>query len=194
MKEKKFDIDEHFVEGIEIIYENLISKGISIVYIGKFNHSVIKMFSSMAEDDMRKRKIDLTTRKRVYHAIIEILQNMARHSDEITEKGKVGRGLFMIGKKRDKYFIITSNKIKNSQIEKVEASLQTINNATLDELNEMHQHQLKYGTISKKGGAGLGLIDIARKTSKNILYNFISINKQYSYFLMKVVIDKRKIN
>ncbi len=194
MKEKKFDIDEHFVQGIEIIYENLISKGISIVYIGKFNHSVIKMFSSMAEDDMRKGKIDLTTRKRVYHAIIEILQNMARHSDEIAEKGKVGRGLFMIGKKRDKYFIITSNKIKNSQIEKVESSLQTINNATLDELNEMHQHQLKYGSLSKKGGAGLGLIDIARKTSKNILYNFIPINKQYSYFLMKVVIDKRKIN
>jgi hypothetical protein len=194
MKEKKFDIDEHFVKGIEIIYENLISNGISIVYIGKFNHSVIKMFSSMAEDDMRKGKIDLTTRKRVYHAIIEILQNMARHSDEIAEKSKVGRGLFMIGKKKDKYFIITSNKIKNSQIEKVEASLKIINNATLEELNEMHQHQLKYGKISEKGGAGLGLIDIARKTSKNILYNFIAINKLYSYFLMKVVIDKRKIN
>lgn len=194
MKEKKFDIDEHFVKGIEIIYENLISKGISIVYIGKFNHSVIKMFSSMAQDDMKKGKIDLITRKRVYHAIIEILQNMARHSDEISEKGKVGRGLFMIGKKRDKYFIITSNKIKNSQIEKVESSLQIINNASLEELNEMHHHQLKYGSLSQKGGAGLGLIDIARKTSKNILYNFIPINKQYSYFLMKVVIDKRKIN
>ena len=148
----------------------------------------------MAEEDMKKGKIDLITRKRVYHAIIEILQNMARHSDEIAEKGKVGRGLFMIGKKKQKYFIITSNKIKNSQIKKVEDSLQTINNASMEELNQMHHQQLKYGTLSEKGGAGLGLIDIARKTSKNIMYNFIQINKHYSYFLMKVVIDIRKIN
>ena len=193
MSEKKFDIDPHFVVAIEIIYDNLISNGINIVYIGKFNHSVIKMFSSMAEEDMEKGTLDYTTRKRVYNAIVEILQNMARHSDEISDKSQAGSGLFMIGKKRNKYFIITSNKIKQSSKQKVEKSLQLINNASKEELNEMHHDQLKNGKLSKKGGAGLGLIDIARKTSKKILYNFIPINKHYSYFLMKVVIDKKKI-
>jgi len=193
MAEKRFDIDPHFVIAIEIIYENLISSGINIVYIGKFNHNVIKMFSSMAEEDMENGTLDYTTRKRVYHAIVEILQNMARHSDEITDKSQVGSGLFMIGKKRNKYFIITSNKIKKSSIPKVEESLKFINNASLEELNEMHHQQLKNGKLTEKGGAGLGLIDIARKSSKKLLYNFIPINKRYSYFLMKVVIDKRKI-
>ncbi len=193
MIEKRFDIDPHFVIAIEIIYDNLISNGINIVYIGKFNHNVIKMFSSMAEEDMEKGTLDYTTRKRVYHAIVEILQNMARHSDEISDKSVVGSGLFMIGKKGKKYFIITSNKIKQSSIPKVEKSLQLINNASIEELDEMHYDQLKNGKLSEKGGAGLGLIDIARKTSKKILYNFIPINKHYSYFLMKVVIDKRKI-
>lgn len=193
MIEKRFDIDPHFVIAIEIIYDNLISNGINIVYIGKFNHNVIKMFSSMAEEDMKKGTLDYTTQKRVYHAIVEVLQNMARHSDEISDKSNVGRGLFMIGKKRNKYFIITSNRIKQSHIPKVEKSLQEINNANFEELNDMHHKQLKDGDLSKKGGAGLGLIDIARKSSKKILYNFIPINKHYSYFLMKVVIDKRKI-
>ena len=193
MAEKRFDIDPHFVIAIEIIYENLISSGINIVYIGKFNHNVIKMFSSMAEEDMENGTLDYTTRKRVYHAIVEILQNMARHSDEITDKSQVGSGLFMIGKKRNKYFIITSNKIKKSSIPKVEESLKFINNASTEELNEMHHQQLKNGKLTDKGGAGLGLIDIARKSSKKILYNFIPINKRYSYFLMKVVIDKRKV-
>ena len=193
MIEKRFDIDPHFVIAIEIIYDNLISNGINIVYICKFNHNVIKMFSSMAEEDMENGTLDYTTRKRVYHAIVEILQNMARHSDEISDKNKAGSGLFMIGKKRNKYFIITSNKIKQSSIPKVEKSLQLINNASIKELNEMHHDQLKNGKLTKKGGAGLGLIDIARKTSKKILYNFIPINKRYSYFLMKVVIDKKKI-
>ncbi|OQY03321.1 MAG: hypothetical protein B6I20_05255 [Bacteroidetes bacterium 4572_117] len=193
MVKKKFDIDPHFVIAIEMIYDNLISNGINIVYIGKFNHNVIKMFSSMAEEDMEDSTLDRITKKRVYHAIVETLQNMARHSDEIAAKNNVGRGLFMIGKKRDKYFIITSNRIKKSQIVKVEESLRQINKASLKELNKMHFEQLKDGKISEKGGAGLGLIDIARKTSKKILYNFVSINKHYSYFLMKVVIDKRRV-
>ena len=55
----------------------------------------------------------------------------------------------------------------------------------------MHYSQLRDGELSNKGGAGLGLIDIARKTSKKIKYEFIPINARYSYFLLKVVIDKR---
>ncbi|RLD81881.1 MAG: hypothetical protein DRJ10_05635 [Bacteroidetes bacterium] len=191
MSEKKFDIDEHFVSGIEVIYDNLISNGINIVYIGRFSHSVIKMFGSMAEEDMEKGSLDSTTRKRVYHAIIEILQNMSKHSDEISDKKQVGRGLFMIGKKSNKYFIITSNKIRKTQISKVEDSLLTLNNSSHEELNAMYYKQLKSGRLSDKGGAGLGLIDIARKTTKKLLYNFIPCDKQYAYFIMKVTIDKK---
>ena len=121
MSKKKFDIEPHFVTGIEIIYDNLISNGINIVYIGRFSHSVIKMFGSMAEEDMQNGPLDSTTRKRVYHAIIEVLQNMSKHSDEISDKKQVGRGLFMIGKKSNKYFIITSNKIKQNEVAKVES-------------------------------------------------------------------------
>ena len=191
MSEKKFDIESHFVAGIEVMYDNLISNGINIVYIGRFSHSIIKMFGSMAEEDMENGSLDSTTRKRVYHAIIEILQNMSKHSDEISDEKQVGRGLFMIGKKSNKYFIITSNKIKLSQVSKVEDSLLELNNASHEELNEMYYKQLKDGRLSSKGGAGLGLIDIARKTNKKLLYNFIPNDKEYAYFIMKVTIDKK---
>ena len=147
----------------------------------------------MAEADMEKKAVDNVTRRRVYHAMIEILQNMSRHSDEISESSHVGKGLFMIGKKSEKYFIITSNKIKNKNIPNLQKSIELINNSSPDQLNVMYSTQLSGGTISPKGGAGLGLIDIARKTSKALRFNFIPINSYYSYFVLKVVIDKRKI-
>jgi hypothetical protein len=61
-------------------------------------------------------------------------------------------------------------------------------------LNELYTNQLRYGKITERGGAGLGLLDIARKTNKSLHYNFIPINKFYSYFILKVVIDRRKIH
>jgi hypothetical protein len=194
MKNNKFDIEEPFVHGIEIIYDNIISNGINLMYIGKFNHSVIKMFSSMAEDDMKNVLVDLGTKKRVYHTMVEILQNMNRHSDEVADASAVGRGLFMIGKKKDNYFIITSNKVKNSNLKTLKDSIELINNATLEELNELYTNQLRFGAITEKGGAGLGLLDIARKTNKSLQFNFLPINKFYSYFILKVVIDKRKLH
>ena len=190
---KKYDIEDHFLSGITTIYDNIIGKGINLVYVGRFNHNIIKMFSTMAEADMEKKAVDNITKRRVYHAMVEILQNMSRHSDEISESTHVGKGLFMIGKKRDNYFIISSNKVKNKNIEKLKESILLINKSSLEELNQMYANQLSGGKISKKGGAGLGLIDIARKTSKALQYNFIPINTYYSYFVLKVVIDKRKV-
>jgi len=189
---KSNKIEKTFVEGIEIIYDNFVDNGVNLVYIGKFNHQVIKMFTGMAETDMVENN-DKTIKRRVYHAMIEILQNMNKHSDEIAEKNNIGRGLFMIGKKNDKYFIIASNKIKNGSINNLKSNIKEVNTSSLDELNKMHYAQLRNGTLSNKGGAGLGLIDIARKTSKKIQYDFIPINARYSYFLLKVVIDKRKV-
>jgi len=190
---KNHNIDDHFLTGISTIYDSIIGNGINLVYIGKFNHNIIKMFSSMAEDDMKKTATDNVTKRRVYHTMIEILQNMSRHSDEIAESSHTGRGLFMIGKKRDNFFIITSNRIKNKHIYPLKVSIEQINDASLEELNEMYSTQLRDGKISSKGGAGLGLIDIARKTSKALQFNFIPINNFYSYFVLKVIIDKRKI-
>lgn len=190
---KKYDIEAHFLSGITTIYDDIIGKGINLVYVGRFNHNVIKMFSAMAEMDMKKKAVDMTTKRRVYHAMIEILQNMSRHSDEISEMANVGKGLFMIGKKRDNYFIISSNKVKNKNIPTLQESIEEINKSSFEELNTMYSNQLSGGKISKKGGAGLGLIDIARKTSKALQFNFIPINSYYSYFVLKVVIDKRKL-
>jgi len=193
MKNSKFDIEEPFVHGIEVIYDNIISNGINLMYIGKFNHNIIKMFGSMAEEDMKTGDVDLPTKRRVYHTMVEILQNMNRHSDEIADSTNVGRGLFMIGKKRDNYFIITSNKIKNSNIKSLKDSIELINSSTLEQLNELYGNQLRFGKITEKGGAGLGLLDIARKSNKALQFNFIPINKIYSYFILKVVVDRRKL-
>jgi hypothetical protein len=194
MEKGKYDIEDYFIKGIEIIYENIIANGINLVYIGKFNHNIVKMFSSMAEEDMNSVAVDIGTKKRVYHTMVEILQNMNKHSDEIADAGHVGRGLFMIGKKGNNYFIITSNKIKNSNVKSLKDSIEIINNSTLEELNDLYTAQLRFGRITEKGGAGLGLLDIARKTNKALQYNFIALNKFYSYFILKVVIDRRKIN
>lgn len=171
----------------------MISNGISLVYFGEFNHQVTKMFTSMSESEMERNSEQRMTRRRVYHTMIETLQNLNKHSDELSDKGNVGRGLFFIGKKDKVYYIITTNRIKKAKIPSLRAAIEVVSHSSRAELNQMYKDQLKEGEISKKGGAGLGLIDIARKTKQNIDYEFLPLDDEYYYFIFKVEIDTEKV-
>lgn len=76
--------------------------------------------------------------------------------------------------------------------EPLEKSLITVNNATHDELKEMYKKQIKEGKLSEKGGAGLGLIDIARKTGETLNYQFLQLDDENYFFILKVEINAKK--
>jgi hypothetical protein len=43
---------------------------------------------------------------------------------------------------------------------------------------------MKEGRLSEKGGAGLGFIDIARKTGNKLEFHFLPIDEESSFFLL----------
>jgi hypothetical protein len=186
-------LDVELIKSVLTIYDELIDNGIYLVYLGEFNHEITKMFTSMAEDDMERNNEDMLTIRRVYHVMVETLQNLSRHSDELADEGDIGRGMFMIGKKGTSYYIITSNKVSSSKKEALEKALIQINTSSKEELKEMYKKQIKEGRISEKGGAGLGLIDIARKTTGKHDYQFIPFNDGNFMFILNVVINTKDI-
>lgn len=181
----------NFIKSVSTIYDEMIENGFSLVYLGEFSHQITKMFTSMAESDMEKQSEEKSVQRRVYHVMVETLQNMNKHSDEIKERN-IGSGLFIIGKKDETYYIITSNVVAKSRKDALENSLITVNNASKEELKEMYKKQIKEGKLSAKGGAGLGLIDIARKTGETLNYQFLQLDDDNYFFILKVGINAKK--
>ena len=182
-------LDPLFMESVLSMTEALLENGIYVVYIGTFNQRITKFFADHIDEELSKTCKDKTIRKRVFHTIVEVLQNMQRHSDEIGE----GTGLFMIGQKGSIYYLITSNKIQKKNVPNLKEMLETINKATAEELKQMYKKQLVEGRISDSGGAGLGFIDIARKTGSLYDYLFFPINFELDYFVLKIEIDTVKL-
>jgi hypothetical protein len=48
---------------------------------------------------------------------------------------------------------------------------------------------LSNAEFSNKGGAGLGLIEMAKKTGNKLDYDFVSIDSEYSYFILSKTVD-----
>jgi hypothetical protein len=163
---------------------------ISLLYEGEITHQIMKAFTSMTETSMGKHEESTSVSKRVFHVMVECLQNIGKHADPIDESDPLTkRGIFLVSKTTDCYSVITGNHIDNNKLPGLKASLESINESDNDTLKEMYKKQIRSsGGLSEKGGAGLGFIDIARKTGEKLKYDFVKIDDRLSFFILKTTV------
>ena len=179
--------------GLVLDYHNSMrSHNLNLVYEGEINQSITKAFTSLAEQNLIEYKEEKKTIRKVYHVMVECLQNIYRHSDDPikSRKGRKKHGIFMVGHDKNGYIISTGNVIENSKIEAVRSSLDLVNSLDEMEIKELYKKQITSGILSDKGGAGLGFIDISKKTGNPLEYRFENIDENKSFFILKTYIAK----
>ena len=104
-----------------------------------------------------------------------------------TEGGTSKRqAIFMIGKENGRFRIITGNYLLTENADGLKDRIDRINGMTRDELKEYYKEVLNNGMMSEKGGGGLGMIDIARKSGGKLDYDFMPVKPPYSFFTLYV--------
>ncbi|OJJ17977.1 hypothetical protein BKI52_29410 [marine bacterium AO1-C] len=105
--------------------------------------------------------------------------------------------LFMIGRRpHNQYAIATGNIIKNEKIEKIQERLEHINGLDKFGLLKYYQQTVKANmkrdknkeTDLDRNSAGLGFIDMARKSGNKFGFDFKSVNDEFSYFYFLVTV------
>jgi hypothetical protein len=133
-------------------------------------------------------------KKKVYNILVESLQNIYHHMDELQHESQDKEAaskdaMFMIVRGDDGvYYIHTGNYVLNSKCHVIKNRIDQVNAMNSEELRAHYVDTLSNTELSDKGGAGLGIIDIARKSGNKLGYNFNRISEKYSYFSMVVSI------
>jgi len=188
MEPKKKSIPE-FIDFVYEFYTTMKSQQVILVYEGVITHEIVKAFSALAEANMERNQEDASIQKKVYFVMVESLQNISKHSDS-AEEDKPGRGVFIISRADEHYMMTTGNIVENSKVDGLKKSLDQINSMNPDELKELYKTQMKGGSISEKGGAGLGFISIARKTESKLQYSFQPIDDKTTFFILSTNISR----
>ena len=167
----------------------IASSGFPLIYKGEMNHQIMRSFAFMANRKISDMDVPTSIRKRVFHIMIECLQNITKHSDDYDEKERqIGNGLFVVGREKDSFFIVTGNLIRNDKMAPLEERLISLNNASPTDLKSLFLQQMIGGELTEKGGAGLGLIDIARKSKRKLYYHFVPYENNRHFFILAVTI------
>ncbi|MGY6562764.1 MAG: SiaB family protein kinase [Luteibaculaceae bacterium] len=165
-------------------YKAMNENQLALVYEGEINQDLTKIFANMAERNLEGSQESSATVKKMHHIVVECLQNISKHAEPKNSSGTGSRGVFMVRRLAEQYEVITGNLVENEMVDEISFLLNKVNSLDKDELKEFYKSVLKESVLSEKGGAGLGLIDIKKKTGNPIEFNFLPVENNYSFFTM----------
>lgn len=163
-------------------------KSIMVNHFGEFSQDLINSIASSVEEQMIHAGDQKKVVKRVFSILIEGLQNIRLHGER-DEKGKQQAFLFLV-KNPTNYKIALGNMIQEEDVEMVEKYLTKINHMNSEQLKELYTSILTNGTISKKGGAGLGFLTMRIKSENKLDYQLLDLPNQKVFFSVEVVINR----
>jgi len=166
------------------------------VYRGHFSENITENILNLNDAKFVNDSDTFPYRNRISYFLIESLQNVIRHQDMPEDEDIANQGLIVLQKTNNSVYISTVNVICNDNIPVLETYLKKIKNLSPEELKTEYQKILLDGVISEKGGGGLGIITMARRTDGHIKFQFKKINDEFSYYYYQVQLilnDKKDI-
>lgn len=185
--------DDNLFDKAFNLFSRVEKQDFEYVYRGYFTHNITKKILVLADSNIQKSVERSTIQKRIYYIMVEGLQNITRHQDDLDDNGADKYpGIFAIQKRKERYYVTTGNLVLNDKIPALKKKITKINSLEKDELKKFHKEVLRAGVISDKGGAGLGLIEMSRKSGNKLVASFELVNEEYSYFYLQTQIPTTK--
>jgi ACT domain-containing protein len=144
----------------------------------------------LLEKEMENSEFGFVGRKRLFMFVLESLQNVSRHSDK---KQHANMSLVVYSKSNGGYTVTTGNVISAKSVDSLKSRLDDINKLETNEIRNVYRQMLSTSEFSSKGGAGLGLIEMAKKTGNKLDYDFVPMDDNSSYFILSKTVDSEGV-
>ena len=158
---------------------------ISLYYHGDFTDSITdKIITLMSYEGKKKIRSNLA------FTIAESFQNIVRHKNSFLGDGN--ENVFGIRGRKEFIHVFSSNlvldKVKDLLLERIN----WINGMEKTELKEAYMKILDQGELNEKGGAGMGLIEMSRRSGNPLQYELNEVEPDVYAFNLQVDFTRKK--
>lgn len=171
-------------------YEEKIDEDAIFDYKGRVEDEDVTSILSSIERILKAKDESPKIFKKIFNILIELVQNLHHHG-EVPPELAVDYGKFGVLILRDEgmqYRISVGNFIKIDGLKLIRDRIDQINTLSSEETRNLYRIILNNEQFSEKGGGGLGMVEIARKSGNNMEYQFIEYNDNYLFLSIDVVI------
>jgi predicted ATPase/tRNA A-37 threonylcarbamoyl transferase component Bud32 len=172
----------------------LIENDIVLCFEGKMSQGVLVSLVETLKEKLTVYSNDAPQQmiRKIYGVFVELAQNIQNHSLEqvVSEQQKIGVGIIVIRENEHKFVITSGNKISNDGAEKLQAYCDAINSLDEESLKKLYKEKLRTVRKQEAVGAGIGLIEIIRKSGHPILYTTQTMDENTQFFTLSVNLFK----
>ncbi|MCQ2203776.1 MAG: SiaB family protein kinase [Bacteroidales bacterium] len=164
-------------------------------HVGDFTSDYIDSVLPSIEAQFDDKIASDNIRKKVFHIFVECIQNLFHHIEPIScltsVFGSDRIGAILLVKDEAGYRISTGNFIKKEKEKFLQNKIDQLNTLSADEIKRLYRETINNSTFSAKGGAGIGMIDMARKTGNKLHYQFYPVkgNADILFYSFDVLIN-----
>ncbi len=178
------------------LYQDMSQRKIWLAFKGAISQDVLVELGTLLKN---KSVLDRRVKK-VFAIFIEMTQNILHYSAETEavpfgDNGvahPVGVGVVVVSESADDYSVSAGNVVTSDQVAHLREQCERIHGSDTGQLKQYYDARIKAAhSLAGSKGAGLGLIDIARKADFPLDYEIRSIANGRAFFVLTARIAKR---
>ena len=160
--------------------------GVLVSYTGNLAGATSESLLALSEQAVLSAGSPMKRSRRVGHVLIEALQNVSRHG-WVDAQGETP--FFLTLEQTPLGFQIqTGNIVDFDMASELRERLASVNGMNRDELRKAYVETLCEGELSERGGAGLGLLSMAKRSEGPLNYQFTECGSDLFLFTLAVLV------
>ncbi|MCJ2045749.1 SiaB family protein kinase [Methylobacterium sp. J-078] len=169
-------------------------QGVILSFGGDISENVLFSLGEVLKLRMSQGETDASVAKRVFAVFVEQAQNVIRYSADKVAKpsgpapGLISNGVIVVGMEAARFYVLCGNEMPDSDVPSLRARLDHIASLNSDELKAYYREKLRQPPDEGSLGGSIGLIEIARRSSAPVEYDFQELGSQRSFFCLKAYI------
>ncbi len=202
--------DQGGLEMVQTLYDfkrDLSKRGIFLSFSGPISQDLMVEMGATLKQKMKLEDASKSSVLRVFAMVVENAQNIIHYSAEkyprkkqnekacggedpvkCCESEELSLGIITVGYEEGYYFVLCGNMIENEKVKGLKEKLSKLQGMNKDELKQFYKAQRKQKPDKTSKGGGLGFIEMARKASRPIEFDFKKIDEDLSFFSVKIII------
>ncbi|MHA6480797.1 SiaB family protein kinase [Paenibacillus sp. strain BS8-2] len=175
------------------VQQALRSRGILICFSGKLTQALIVEYGEAVKSYLETEDRPQNEVYNIFALFIEQTQNINNYIAIKTNSPHyetlLHSSIVTIGKTEDDgYLVCSGNLIENEDVAALESYIDPLMTMDKTELKALYRTKMKADLAPGAASAGLGLIDMARKSSTPLQYSIVERNNGLSFFTLNATV------
>jgi hypothetical protein len=171
----------------------LAQRNTLFAYAGPVSEALLASFGESVKQQLALKNADRNRTRRVFAVFVEQVQNVIRYSEEQDLVGedpgdRLSSGVVAVGLEEDRFFVICGNNVSIGGADLLQERLTYLASLNEEELKAHYRTKLRSEPEEQSEGGTIGLIEIARRASQPLEFDFLETGDGSRFFVLKAFV------